>query len=184
MYCISYSCRNLSQSSVLWFYPFTLYMSFLLAVCVDCLQESERIPYPLLLRLVHLQGAITSGCKVTHIFIPTSSDFFMLTEMFADSSCCFFVCVCVCRRMACSPSHSTQWRISCLCCAHGASVLPKMSPKIHKCCASRCAAWPLWSTCCTAAAQPKGRWRLRPCSTTISSCSTGTDLQRASRETA
>ncbi|XP_058230531.1 neurobeachin-like protein 2 isoform X2 [Hemibagrus wyckioides] len=29
----------------------------------DCLQESERIPDPLLLRLVHLQGAVTSGCK-------------------------------------------------------------------------------------------------------------------------
>ncbi|XP_060726425.1 neurobeachin-like protein 2 isoform X5 [Tachysurus vachellii] len=29
----------------------------------DCLQESERIPDPLLLRLVHLHGAITSGCK-------------------------------------------------------------------------------------------------------------------------
>ncbi|KAM9488840.1 neurobeachin-like protein 2 isoform 2-T2 [Clarias gariepinus] len=29
----------------------------------DCLQESERIPEPLLIRLVHLQGAIISGCK-------------------------------------------------------------------------------------------------------------------------
>ncbi|XP_060777738.1 neurobeachin-like protein 2 isoform X2 [Neoarius graeffei] len=29
----------------------------------DCLQESERIPDPLLQRLVHLQGAVTSGCK-------------------------------------------------------------------------------------------------------------------------
>ncbi|XP_035386698.1 neurobeachin-like protein 2 isoform X2 [Electrophorus electricus] len=29
----------------------------------DCLQESELIPEPLLLRLVHLQGAVISGCK-------------------------------------------------------------------------------------------------------------------------
>lgn len=94
------------------------------------------------------------------------------------------VCVFVCRRMACSPSHPTLWRISCLCCAHGVSVLPKMSPKTRKCYASRCVAWPPWSTCCTAAAPLKGRWRLRRCSTTISSCSTGTDPQRASREMA
>ncbi|XP_072536841.1 neurobeachin-like protein 2 [Salminus brasiliensis] len=29
----------------------------------DCLQESELIPEPLLLRLLHLQGAVISGCK-------------------------------------------------------------------------------------------------------------------------
>lgn len=97
---------------------------------------------------------------------------------------CVSVCMCECRRMACSPSPPMQWRISCLCCARGASVLRKMRPKTHKCCGLLCAAWRPWSICCTAAALPKGRWRLRPCSTTISSCSTGADHQWTSREMA
>uniref|UniRef100_A0AAR2J8B1 Neurobeachin-like protein 2 n=1 Tax=Pygocentrus nattereri TaxID=42514 RepID=A0AAR2J8B1_PYGNA len=32
-------------------------------VCSDCLQDCELIPEPLLLRLLHLQGAVISGCK-------------------------------------------------------------------------------------------------------------------------
>lgn len=36
-------------------------------MCAESLQESERIPEPLVLRLVHLQGAVISGGKVCRL---------------------------------------------------------------------------------------------------------------------
>ncbi len=109
------------------------------------------------------------------------SDF---TTTYLTISVCNVLLLCVFRGTAFSPSPPRLWRTSCLCCVPGASLLPhpRKSPRILGCSKLPCGAWLQWSTFCTPAAQPRGRWRSGQYWIVTSSCSTGTGHQTASRE--
>lgn len=92
-------------------------------------------------------------------------------------------CVCF-RGTAYSPLPPRLWRTSCLCCVPGASLLahPQKSPRILACSEWPCGVWLQWSTFCTPAVRPRGRWRSGQYWTVTSSCWIGTGHRTASRE--
>lgn len=164
---------------VKWWLLLPNVVSWLKHMFTVSLRKSEQIPEPLVLRLVHLQGAVISGGKVCSPICPLHHWLFCglwkhykcTPDLTAEEWLCryFF------RRMACSPSPLTLLRTCSQCFERGAAG-PPQNPRARGSRGWPCSAWRQWSTSFTPAARQSGRWRSGPYWTATSSSSTGTVL--------
>ncbi len=144
----------------------------------DNLKESQQIPELLTLRLVHLQGAVISGGKVSILFISLWKHFKCKLELITVNSLWQYFP----RKMASSPSPLILLRTSSLSCERGAAG-PPLNPRARGSHGWPCSAWRQWSTSCTRAALRSGRWRSGRYWRASSSCLTGTVYLAVSRRT-